>query len=165
MASARRKAVKADPRYRRCLSSTCTSGQIHRKTTNPVVNCKMCGSLSYHMAWHEGYFCDRYGNSLVDRVFSAAICFSSSSPYMGEGFWLLSNQIPRQPPTSQIIAYIRREIQEYSKESALARDVGSTSRRTEGATTCPAVDAGMCLTGAWFNMRRALRSLSFSTAV
>ncbi|CAL8577517.1 hypothetical protein XPA_003341, partial [Xanthoria parietina] len=60
---ARRKAVKADPRYRRCLSSTCTGGQIHRKTTNPVVNCKMCGSLSYHMAWHAGFSCDRFNDS------------------------------------------------------------------------------------------------------
>ena len=74
---ARCKAVKADALYRPCLSSTCTGGHIHRKKTNPVVKCKICGSLSCydpHMPWHAGYSCDSV-RFFFDRVSPAAICF------------------------------------------------------------------------------------------
>ena len=132
---ARCKAVKADALYRPCLSSTCTGGHIHRKKTNPVVKCKICGSLSCydpHMPWHAGYSCDSV-RFFFDRVSPAAICF----------FYHLLPQAKSLRTSEGRLNSIAKKVP-WHRMWGLHRE----GRRVQQHV--PAVDASMFLTGVWF---------------
>lgn len=61
-----RRARETHSRFRPCLSSKCSGGQVHWSYKNPVVTCQDCGSRScfnHRIPWHDGYSCDGYDDS------------------------------------------------------------------------------------------------------
>lgn len=56
--------LKNEPRYRKCLRSTCQMGQIHEAgEAEPLMTCAECGFRMCYMhsrPWHEGLTCSQY---------------------------------------------------------------------------------------------------------
>ncbi|CAG8972657.1 hypothetical protein HYALB_00011396 [Hymenoscyphus albidus] len=79
-------ALKDIPNYLKCLSPTCSFGQIYpstsedQETMEPLINCSLCGfaSCSYHgVPWHVGETCEEYdakrGNTKAEKKSEAKI--------------------------------------------------------------------------------------------
>lgn len=64
------KLLQTNPRFRYCVSSDCSAGQVHPKSkSTDMIICYSCETKScfYHgLPWHEGYTCTRYDISHPD---------------------------------------------------------------------------------------------------
>ena len=56
--------LKNEPRYRKCLRTTCPVGQIHEAgDAEPLMTCMECGYRMCYVharSWHEGQTCSQY---------------------------------------------------------------------------------------------------------
>lgn len=56
--------LKNEPRYRKCLRTTCPVGQIHETgDAEPLMTCTQCGYRMCYVhsrPWHEGQTCSQY---------------------------------------------------------------------------------------------------------
>ena len=56
--------LKNEPRYRKCLRTTCPMGQIHEAgDAEPLMTCMECGYRMCYIharSWHEGQTCSQY---------------------------------------------------------------------------------------------------------
>lgn len=56
--------LKDEPRYRKCLRTTCQMGQIHEAgDAEPLMTCTACGFKMCYIhsrSWHSGQTCSQY---------------------------------------------------------------------------------------------------------